>query len=182
MFDAYAKKLNRLYDLSNNISIEIRSLWMNNIFLSWRWFLCLAMTIIPWVLWILFRKKESSARLLFAAAVVIFSSMLLDDIGVELNIWSYNVDIDAITPSFLMWDMSVLPVVVMTFLQYKPKINPIIKAIIFSGLASFVVQPIFTWINFYEPGKWRHYYSFPLLFSLYLIAHYCTTRKTFERL
>jgi len=178
----YTNKLNSLQALSNKINGEMRALYMDNIFLTWRWWLCAAMTILPWVLWIIFRKKGSTSRLLFSGFVVIILSMLLDDIGVELNFWDYHVDIDAINPSFILWDMSVLPVVTMTFLQYKTNINPLIKALVFAGLASFVVEPFFAWMNFYDPEKWKHLYSFPVFIIIYLLAHFCSLRKSFGNL
>lgn len=182
MFHEYTKNLQSLYDISDKYSHQIRELWMSNVFLTWRWYLCLAITIVSWVIWIIFRKKDSTARLLLAGSVVTFIAMIMDDIGVELSIWSYNVDIDAITPSFIMWDMSVLPVVTMLFLQYKPNVNPFIKAVIYSGLGSFVAQPLISLIGFYAPGEWKHYYSFPILIAIYLIANFCVTRPSFEKL
>lgn len=160
----------------------MRALYMEHVFLTWRWWLCFALAVIPWILWIIFRKKESTSRLLFSGFVVTFISMFLDDIGVELNYWDYHVDIDAINPSFLLWDMSVLPVVTMTFLQYKRNVSPIIKAVVFSGVASFVVEPLLTWMKFYDPENWKYYYSFPLYIVIYLIAHFSSGRNSFEKL
>jgi len=182
MFNDYVDKLNNLQALSNKINIEMRALYMDNVFLTWRWWLCFLLTIIPWVLWIIFRKKESTARLLFAGFIVIIISMLLDDIGVELNFWDYNVDFDAINPSFFLWDMSLLPVVTMVLLQYKNNIKSIYKALIYSGLASFVVEPIFAWLKYYDREIWKSYYSFPIFIIIYFIANYCSTRISFEKL
>jgi hypothetical protein len=99
-----------------------------------------------------------------------------------LNLWDYHVDIDAINPSFIMWDMTLLPIVTMTFLQYKTNIHPAIKAVVFAGLASFVAEPLFAWMNFYDPELWRYVYSFPIFIIIYLLAHFCITRKSFEML
>ena len=180
MFHNYLEKLHELNILIDRSNTEFRTLWINNVFLSWRWWLCLSLTILSWVLWIRFRKKESTARLLFVGFFVIIIAMLFDDIGTELYIWSYNVDIDPITPSFIMWDMSLLPVYTMAFLQYKPTANPFIKSIVYSAFASFIFQPFFTWLQFYNPGKWKHYYSFPIFILIYLIAHFCLNRKSFD--
>lgn len=178
----YVSRLNALQDLISKLNADMRALYMDNIFLTWRWWLCFAMVVVPWVLWIIFRKKESTSRLLFAGFITVIIAMLLDDIGVELNLWDYNVDIDAINPSFILWDMTLLPIITMTFLQYKTSIKPIIKAIILAGLASFVMEPLFTWMDFYDPESWHYYYSFPIYIIIYLIAHFCSTRKSFEKL
>lgn len=182
MFRDYVHKLNELQDLLSKLSTETRSHFMENIFLTWRWWLCFGLTVIPWILWFVFKKKESTARLLFAGFSAMVISMLLDDIGVELNLWNYNVDFDAINPSFILWDMSVLPVVTMFFLQIKPDVSPVLKALIFSGTASFIVEPVFTLMDFYDPESWRYLYSFPIYIVIYMIAHYCSRRESFGKL
>ncbi len=182
MFKDYVDKLNDLQDLISKLSAETRTLFMEDIFLTWRWWLCFGLTVIPWILWLIFRKKESTVRLLFAGFSTMFISMLLDDVGVELNFWDYNVDFDAINPSFILWDMSVLPVVTMIFLQIKPDASPILKSIIFSGTASFIVEPLFTLMAFYDPELWRYLYSFPIYIVIYMIAHYCSRRESFAKL
>jgi hypothetical protein len=182
MFYDYLEQLYRINTQLDKYSVEFRTLWINNIFLTWRWWLCILLTVLSWSLWIKFRKKQSSSRLLFAGFFVIIIAMLLDDIGIETHTWSYSVDIDPITPSFIMWDMSLLPTYTMAFLQYKPSANPFIKAIIYSALPSFIFQPLFEWLKFYNPGKWKHYYSFPIFILIYLIAHLCVNSKSFDDL
>jgi hypothetical protein len=181
-FEEYLIKLNALQDLSDKLNIEMRKLYSDNVFLTWRWWLCFALTIIPWVLWIIFRKKGSSARLLFAGFLTVIISMYLDDIGVELNFWDYNVDFDAIDPSFILWDMTVLPVTTMFLLQVKPRIHPVFKAIALATLAAFIVEPFFAWMNYYDTEKWRFIYSFPIYIVIYLLAYLCSRAKTFEPL
>lgn len=144
--------------------------------------MCLVLLIATWFLWIKYRKKESSHRLLYAAFVMITISTHLDTIGVLLGIWSYNIDVILIFPCLIIFDLSLLPVSIMVFLAYKPSVNPFIKAVLFSGMCSFIMQPLFTWLKFYNPQYWKHYYSFPIFILLYLIAHYCVTREGFKKL
>jgi hypothetical protein len=181
MFQEYVSKQNALQDLSNELSSKMRSLYTENVFLTWRWWLCLALTIGPWIVWIIIRKKDSTARLLFSGLITIPIAMILDDIGVELNFWDYNVDVDAINPSFLLWDMTILPVTTMLLLQFKQKIHPVIKALFLAGLASFIIEPLFAWMNFYDPEKWMYIYSFPIYAAIYLLAYLSSTRKSFEK-
>ena len=182
MFAEYVRKVNELQDACSKNSAMIRALYMEHVFLTWRWWLCFAMMVVPWILWIIFRKKDSTARLLFAGFFTTIVAMLLDDIGVELNYWDYHVDIDAINPSFLLWDMTLLPIATMTLLQFKPRIHPVYKAVVLGLLAAFVVEPPFARMDFYDPECWRHIYSFPIYVVIYLIAHLCATRVSFEKL
>ncbi len=173
----------KIQDLHNSVTREysdIIHLWFTDCFSTWQWWLSLAILVIPWAVWIRFRKKESTCRLLFAGLIIIVISTHLDTIGVLCGIWSYNIDIVMIFPCLVIYDLSLLPVATMFFLQYKPTLNPFIKAVIYSGIASFVFQPIFTWMRFYNPQYWKHYYSFPIFILLYLLAHFCITRKSFK--
>lgn len=180
IFEDYVNKLNELQELNLKINEQMQSLFMNYVFLTWRWWLFLALFVIPWILWIIFRNRKSTARLLFAGFAVIIVASFLDDIGVNLGLWNYNIDVDSFIPCFITWDMTLLPVFTMAFLQIKPKINPIIKALVFSGIASFIAEPLFIWMSFYDPTKWKHIYSFPIFVIIYLVAHLCFTRKSFD--
>ncbi len=181
MNSEYFEKIQDLHNAVTRDYSNIISLWFTDCFLTWQWWLSLALFVIPWVLWIKFRKKESTGRLLFAALIIIVISTHLDTIGVLLGIWSYNIDIILIFPCLVIFDLSLLPVATMFFLQYKPNFNPFIKAVIYSGIASFIFQPLFTWLRFYNPQYWRHYYSFPIFILLYLLAHFSINRGGFNK-
>ena len=161
---------------------EFIKFWTKNLFLTWRWWLCLVLIVTSWTLWFKYRNKKSTYRLLLAAFSVMVVSELLDSCGVQAGLWSYNIDIDPFTPSFITFDLSLLPVATMMFLQYKPNINPIIKSIIYSGISCFIFQPVFAWLDIYNREQWKDYYSFPIFIFIYLIAHFFATRKDFETL
>ncbi|MEW9673622.1 hypothetical protein [Ammoniphilus sp. 3BR4] len=45
---------------------------------TWKWWVGLALLVVPWILWAIFRKKESSVRLLLAGFVIMVISTILD--------------------------------------------------------------------------------------------------------
>lgn len=182
MHDAIIKEAEYLLSLISKADLEFIKFWGANIFLTWRWWLCLISIVISWTLWFKFRRKESTSRLLFAAFSVMIISELMDACGVQAGLWSYNIDIDPFTPSFLTFDLSLLPIATMVFLQYKPNINPIIKAVVYSGFSCFIFQPAFAWLGIYNREQWKDYYSFPIFIFIYLIAHFCATSKHFANL
>jgi hypothetical protein len=67
----------------------------------------------------------------------------------------------------------------MLLLQWKAEMNALIKACLFGGIAAFVGEPLFDWLEFYEPKEWKSIYSFPILTIIYLLAHYLSRRKSF---
>jgi hypothetical protein len=99
-----------------------------------------------------------------------------------MGLWGYNVKLIPIIPPYIPWDFTLMPVTAMLFYQYKPRTNPIVKAAIFSGLGSFIFQPIFEWLGFYNPQNWMDWYSFPIMAGIYLIGHLCTKVKSFREL
>ena len=67
----------------------------------------------------------------------------LDFVGVAFGLWSYDYIIIPLTPAFIPWDTSLLPVTIMLLLQYKPYVNPFIKSVFFGAITAFVGDPIF---------------------------------------
>lgn len=71
------QKLSKIYDTVQNTTMDLRHLWITYSLFTWRWWLTVALTILPWVIWIIIRKKESTARLLLAGLTVMVISALL---------------------------------------------------------------------------------------------------------
>ncbi|WP_376738448.1 CBO0543 family protein [Priestia aryabhattai] len=113
--------------------------------------------------------------------VAIFSSFL-DMIGDFLGLWDYRYEVFPLTSNYLPWDLFLLPIPVMFFIQVKPKIKPVIKALIYSALASFIGLPLLNWIGVYKPLHWRYIYSFPILVVIYIAASYIASKRKFEKL
>lgn len=178
----YIKAMEHAHNLISQSNNEMISLWFKYTFLGWRWWFGVALTIIPWILWIIFRKKESTNRLLFIGFFVILISSWLDIMGILFGLWSYYYKVAPFSPAFIPWDFTLLPVGIMFLLQIKPKISPILKAIAFSVLSSFIAEPFFVWIGIYNPKNWKYIYSFPIILAIYLICDWLSKRPHFEKL
>ncbi|WP_318842036.1 CBO0543 family protein [Priestia megaterium] len=113
--------------------------------------------------------------------IAIFSSFL-DMIGDFLGLWDYRYEVFPLTSNYLPWDLFLLPISMMFFIQVKPKIKPVIKALIYSALASFIGLPLLNWIGVYKPLHWRYIYSFPILVAIYIAASYIASKRKFEKL
>ena len=149
---------------------------------QWNWYLSIAMVFIPWVLWAIFRKKDSSARLLVGGLFIMIFSAVLDTIGIENGLWAFPVKaIPSPTLSF-SFRLSVLPVLAMFMMQIKPAVNPFIKAILFSGTSAFIGLPLLSMIDLYKKINWHLSYSFMILIVVYLVAHWLTHRNSFHSL
>ncbi|EIJ78588.1 hypothetical protein PB1_13559 [Bacillus methanolicus PB1] len=102
------KKFDEMYRELVLADEKDHEIWFEYVFLSWQWWLCIALTIIPWILWWKFRKKESTNRLILGAFYIMTISLILDSFGTELGFWDYRYEPVPFLPSFLPWDLSFL--------------------------------------------------------------------------
>ncbi|WP_227937570.1 CBO0543 family protein [Alkalihalobacillus deserti] len=172
--------IKELYQDVSEQTVEKFTIWADSVLFSWQWWIGVSLSIVPWILWIKYRRKESTLRLLSVGFFVMFISTLLDSIGVQLGLWYYLHAPLPLIPAFFPWDTTLMPVTVLAFLQFKPKINHYLKALLFAGLAAYIAEPFFTWINFYQPTGWRHIYSFTFYFIIYLISHKMFNGKSYR--
>lgn len=179
---AYFEKAAQVYEKVAMIHQEKRALWTSDVVFTWQWWLGVILTIVPWIIWGVFCKKESTNRFLTSGFFVIILCSWLDVFGVTLGLWHYNFDVVPMLPSYLPWDFTILPVLVMSLIQYRPHINPLIKAIFFAGFCAFVGEPLFKWLRLYDPQNWKSIYSFVIFAIIYLMAHFISSWKSFRNI
>src|SRR5690606_18285566 len=102
--------------------------------------------------------------------------------GDQLGFWHYRFNVIPVLPTYVPWDLTLMPVAILFLLQVKPQSSPYFKAILFALLAAFVGEPFFTWISIYNPKNWSFWYSVPIFGLIYLVAHYLTRRPAFRKL
>jgi len=152
---------------------------MDAFLFTWQWWIALAMIIVPWIVWALFRKREDSARLFSAGLLLMVISEILDVIGVGLGKWAYPIKVIPIATISFSLRLSVLPVIFMLLLQFKPQFNPFIKAVFYGAFGAYVGLPILETIDLYKKIDWQLTYSFFILTGLYLLGHWFSRRKSF---
>ena len=160
----------------------ISEAFLNSILFTWQWWLCLVLTILPWVLWFRYRKKESSDRLLYAGFTVIILSFIIDHAAVSHGIWSYPINLVPLTSLPIPFHISVVPVAVMFFIQIRPDTNLFIKAVLFAAVGAFAAIPLFGFMDIYNAKGWPSVYDFIILFVIYTVAHWFSTMKNFASL
>ncbi|NHC43625.1 hypothetical protein G6549_27695 [Bacillus sp. MM2020_1] len=154
---------------------------LNAFLFTWQWWIAVAMIVVPWTIWVIYRKRESSARIFSAGLMVMVLSEILDTFGVSFGKWAYPVKVVPVATINFSFRLSVLPVILMLFLQFKPRFNPLIKAILFGGLGAYVGMPVLAMIDLYKKIDWAYTYSFFILTSFYLLAHWFSKRESFEK-
>ncbi|MGE5495445.1 MAG: CBO0543 family protein [Burkholderiales bacterium] len=156
---------------------RIWEVWLSKVVFSWHWWLDVALSVLPWVLWLIVRRRDIQRRLLFAGLVTALLATYLDIIGMSQGWWTYYTWVLPLMPEFLPWDLAVMPVMAMLFYQYKQNWNPWIKAAIFAALGSFGAEPLFEFIGIYRRIAWEHWYSFPIYIAVYMLGYIAFSRR-----
>ena len=176
------KKSDEFFEQIHKIEIDYLSYWKESTLWHWEFWLSVSLSILPWVVWFLVRKRGSEARLLLAGSFGLIIASWLDFLGLVFGTWHYSGRVLPTIPTFIPWDFTLIPVTIMLWLQFKPTLNPFLKAIIYSALTSFIGEPLFEWIGLYTTVNWSVFYSFPIYIVIYLISYRISKAKTFDAL
>ncbi|PLT29995.1 CBO0543 family protein [Peribacillus deserti] len=169
------------YDQIHKLIQEKIEIWFDYVVFSSLWWLGVALSVIPWILWFIFRNKNSTDRILYSGFFVIIISIALDIVGDQFSLWHYRFNVIPIVPTYFPWDITLMPVTVMFILQIKPDTNPFIKAIVFAVFSAYIAEPFFHWLGIYVTLSWKYTYSVPIQFVIYLVAHYLSRRSHFSK-
>ena len=157
-------------------------IWLDHVLFSGLWWMGVALSIIPWILWFVIRKRDSTDRLLYIAFYVMSLAVVLDILGDQLGLWHYRYHVIPVLPTYFPWDITLMPLAILVLLQIKPAINPWYKAIFFALLSSYGGEPFFDWLGVYVPTNWRYSYSVPIQIAIYMSAYYLSRRNRFASL
>ncbi|WP_088104216.1 CBO0543 family protein [Halalkalibacter urbisdiaboli] len=175
IFDQYYSKENELMN-------EKFQIWLEHSLFSWQWWFGLILLFISIIFWIRFRKQDSTHRLLYSGFFVVIFSSFFDLLGASIGLFHYHYELFPFSSNYLPWSIAILPISIMTVLQIKPNVNPFLKSAIYSAVIAFIALPLLHLIGVYHPVKWHYFYSFLILFVLYLMAYFLVRRSHFEEL
>ncbi|MGV3465717.1 MAG: CBO0543 family protein [Heyndrickxia sp.] len=173
-------KVRSFYEINTKANKDYVEFWKENTLFHWDFWVTVIFMLVPIIFWIKFRKKESTNRLLLVGFFVVIITSYFDFLGVQCGKWYYTGKVIPSIPSYFPWDFIIFPIFIMTLIQFKPSISPIIKGLFFAGISAFVGEPLFIWLGFYEMIDWHTYYSFPIYFVIYLLAFKMSTVGNFE--
>ncbi|MFC0561965.1 CBO0543 family protein [Halalkalibacter alkalisediminis] len=180
MNQQYIEKTNELYKLAAETQTEMIKIWLEHVIFTPLWWLGITLSVIPWIIWLCFSKKESRDRLLYAGFTIMLISSFFDFLGVQLGLWIYYYEIIPWIPAYEPWDWTLMPVIFMIFIEYKPNSSPYIKGFIFAVLAALIGEPLFKYIGLYKALHWNSFFSFPIYFLFFLMGYWFTRKQHFS--
>ncbi|MFC3038736.1 CBO0543 family protein [Virgibacillus xinjiangensis] len=174
------KEAGILYNELSQLSQNHLFFWSQEILFSWHWWISVALSLLPWLLWWFFRPRESTMRLLTVGFFIMLLSTVLDLVGLACGFWYYPYQVTPFFHGFLPWNNTLMPVTVMLLLLV-PRFSLLSKAVTFGLLTSFVGEPLFIWMGLYVQLGWHHFYSLPIYTMLYILSHLIFHATSFKR-
>lgn len=153
--------------------------WRHHVLFSGLWWMGVGLSVIPWIIWFIFRRKQSTDRLMYVGFYVMSISVMLDIIGDQIGLWHYRYHVIPVLPTYFPWDVTLMPLSIMVLLQIRPRTNPWYKAIFFALLSSYIAEPFFEWMQVYNPINWRYSYSVPIQIVIFMVAYWFSKKNKF---
>lgn len=154
-----------LLKLQEQLKDHSREYWLQHTFLTWRWWLLFALTLLPWFIWWKIVDKKRIGEILFYGYSIALMTIVLDSIGTNLMWWVYPHMLFRILPPLVPVDLAIIPCLMMVIYQYfKTWKTFLVANTIFAFLASYIGELLFVWIGVYKLITWKYFYS--LLFYI----------------
>lgn len=90
------EQLAEMVRLLSNARIEN---WLGEGFGSWRWWVLFVLMFAPWFAWVKLVDKKKLLELALFGMFIMVISITLDELGFELSLWHYPVDILPVFPN-----------------------------------------------------------------------------------
>jgi hypothetical protein len=149
--------------------------WLGEGVGSWRWWVLCVLLIIPWFIWAKLVDKKKFLELALFGMIIMVDSITLDELGFQLSLWNYPVDVLPVFPRLSSVDYTVVPIIYMLLYQYFPTWKSFFwSLVVISFIFSFVVEPIIVKLGFYILIKWMYPYSFVIYIIMGLLARWLT--------
>jgi hypothetical protein len=137
--------------------------WFHHDLYSFQWWLLLVVLILPWVVWWQFVEKKRIYEILLFGALMMNLVSMLDDLGVELHLWSYPYQLISVMQRLIAIDQGIIIIAHMFLYQfYKGWKSFIIANMIMAIIFSYIFEPITVWLGIYKLENWRYTYSLPI--------------------
>ncbi len=154
-------------DVQWSLTVTRYKEWIANDVFRFRWWLLLFVFILSVFIWWKLVDKARLNELILFAAIVTVIILALDELGEELTLWDYPIEILPLFPPIYSVDLASLPFVYsLVYQQFKSWKSFTISCAILSILACFVLEPLFVLSGIYQMITWKSYYGLPLYFAI----------------
>lgn len=123
--------------------------WLKDDVFRAKWWILLGLNILALLAWLLLLDKTKLKRtFLFVALAAIFA-LGLDEIGQELVLWDFPVDIIPIFPPLTSFNLMIMPLAFSLVFQFtRTTKHYFLFVLVVSAVLCFIVEPLLSWGGF----------------------------------
>lgn len=165
--------LNNLSDISVQWDLTIARIneWMANDVFGLRWWFMVMLFLLTSITWWKTVDKLRLTEITIYVTIVIIIILILDEVGMELTLWHYPVDVIPIFPPLTAINIACLPLVYSLIYQlFRSWKKFILVLTVTTIIFCFVLEPLFVWGGMYNMLKWKSYYGLPLYIAIPVIG------------
>lgn len=141
--------------------------WIHHTLFSFQWWVILILNVIFLLLFLLFIDRQ---RILLIALAFMISYVIVsisDDVGEYFQLWSYPHQLLQFLAPLTSVEFIIVPSIMALMYQMFSKWKFFLIAdFIVSIIISFIVQPIFVYLDIYKLHNWTYFYSLLVLFVI----------------
>lgn len=144
--------------------------WIDTDFLTWGWCLQLILFLLSLFVWWKLVDKKRLMEITFLGFLMMTVVIWLDQVGYELGMWYYPIDLIPVFPPATTIDYVMLPVIYSLIYQFFPAWTSFLAVIcLLSGIFCFILEPLLKILGFYVLIEWKYYYGFPIYIALGIV-------------
>lgn len=141
--------------------------WKTEEFFSAQWLILIAIIAISYIAWWKLVDKQRIIQILLFGSLVAVGRIIMDIVGDNLVLWSYDIRILPMIPIPFVHDFTISPLIYMLVYQYNTSWKSFtILNIIATGLISFIFLPLMSAIRILNLYSWNYFYTFILVISI----------------
>jgi len=144
--------------------------WIDTDFNTFSWWLEIVLAILCIAIWWKLVDKKRLLELSFYGYSIMTVVIWFDEVGYELGLWYYPVDLLPLFPPSTAIDYIMLPIIYTLVYQYFHNWKAFILAtILMSVIFSFILEPLLSKFGLYVIIDWNSYYSFPIYIAIGIV-------------
>jgi hypothetical protein len=160
-----------IHELKTSLWNLTYSYWQTETLFSIKWWSLLAINGIGYAIWWKLIDKQRLSQLLLFGSFVAVGRIVLDIVGTNTVLWSYDVREIPFFPSPFVHDFTVTPLSLMIVYQYSPSWKRFLAwTTVVTGVISFGFFPLLEVTGFLKLYNWNYFYSFILVIILAVLA------------
>ncbi len=149
--------------------------WLENTVFTWRWWLLLAVLIVPWIIWYRTTRKNHIINAVIFAMIMAVMAIFFDEFFYSLSCWTYPHDVIPVLPRLSSVDYTAIPLIFTVVYQHFSDWKRFFwVTIAVSTVASFVGEPLVVRGGMYVLVKWNYFYSWPIYIAMPICAKWLT--------